>query len=174
MLPSVASGVLLAGCLLLAVSGFAKLHAPQPAAAALRAAGLPHAPAAVRVLGVAELATAGAGVALGPAGAAAVAVTYAALAAFAAHLLRRAPGADCGCLGRAGTGVTRGHVVLDASLALGAALSTLGDGLWEVARNQPLHGAPFAVLALVTARLAALVITDLAALSARPTQAVHR
>jgi hypothetical protein len=83
---------------LLLVSGGAKLHEPAAAAAALRRAGLPALPVAVRVAAVVELVVGAACLVRPAVGAPAVGALYLLFAVVTAVELRRGAG-SCGCLG---------------------------------------------------------------------------
>jgi hypothetical protein len=133
-----AAGPFAAACALLLFAGASKLRRPigtRPAAAAL---GLPASPAAVRTLGVVELAVAAAGLALGGWAAAAVAAIYVALAIAAWRLFVQAPGTACGCLGASDAPVSKTHIVVNAAAALVAVLAiaggppllAVGDSAW--------------------------------------------
>jgi hypothetical protein len=156
-----AAGPFAAACVVLAVAGVAKLRRPvgtRPAASAL---GLPATPSAVRTLGGIELFVAGAGLAVGGAAAALVAITYGALAVAAWRLLVHAPGTACGCLGVSDAPVSRAHIVVDVvagiaalgAVAGGSPLRAVGDGVGDRLAFVLLVGC---CAALVTAVLDAL------------------
>jgi len=142
--------------ILLALAGLAKLRRPRPSTEALRAAGLPAPGALVRILSVAELAVAAAGLILGGRAAAAVlAVAFLGLAGGAALGGAAAGSVACGCFGDDdGPALGRRHVVANlaaAGLCL-AAIPVAPDGLAQLASPQPelavLSGLTAAVLAL--------------------------
>ena len=131
---------LAAAALLLAPSGARKVRAPAPTHRALRVVGLPSIPAAVRLLGVIELAI-GAGVLLSASRGwtGALAVLYIEFTAFVGLALwHRAPLASCGCFGAADSPPSTAHVAIDAGLAavaiivtadpIGAPIDVLRDG----------------------------------------------
>jgi hypothetical protein len=112
--------------LLLALAGAAKLRAPQPAATALFAVGLPSHPWLVRLTGLAELALGAAClIAPGTITAALLAVAYLAFAVFVAALARTAEGVPCGCFGEGSFTATRAHAAVDVGAAALAAAVTL-------------------------------------------------
>ena len=129
MVPVELAGVIIGGlALLLGLAGYAKTRRPQATADALRSTGIPAPIAVVRVVAIAELAVAVAGLSLpGRIGGNVVAGAFAGLALGAA-LAGRGPGEPaCGCFGDA-DGPTFGprHVVtnvLGAVAAAGAALA---------------------------------------------------
>jgi hypothetical protein len=123
------TGVLIGGLsLLLGLAGFAKVRRPGPAANALRAAGVPAPHAAVRVVAIAELVAAGAGLSLpGRIGGAIVAAAFAALAVAAAVAGRTGGQVGCGCFGDAdGAPFGPRHVATNLLAAGLAAVAALG------------------------------------------------
>ncbi|MHB1928108.1 MAG: MauE/DoxX family redox-associated membrane protein [Acidimicrobiales bacterium] len=145
--------------LLLAAGGLAKLRQPADTARALRSAGLPASPGAVRAGSAAEVALA---VAAWTAPAATVAAvllgaSYVVFAAFVGLALRRRwPLATCGCLGRPDTPPTLAHVAIDAGAAA-AALAWAVGGQGPVAAAIGDGGAGVvAALAITSAALALL------------------
>lgn len=175
-------GLLGAGALLLLAAGLPKLAHPHASRTALSAARLPggrfsRSAALVRFSGGLEVAVALLVLLVGGRVAAvATAVTFLALAGFAARLLAVAPGADCGCFGGAGAPASRWHVAANCSLALAAAAAVVrppGSLVGELA-GSPALGLP---LALTTALLAVglyLVMTALPVLTAGPAPAGAR
>jgi hypothetical protein len=149
-------------CAVLAAAGAAKLRRPDPTAGALRAAGLPAGPGAVRALGVAEVALGAAGVLTGSAPVAvAIGALYLGFAAFVAASLRSGRMVQtCGCFGSPDVPATRTHVAVNlaaaavAFVAAAAAPATLADVLAE--------GAPGAVLVGLVAVAAFEVVVLLA------------
>ncbi|HYL51063.1 MAG TPA: MauE/DoxX family redox-associated membrane protein [Acidimicrobiia bacterium] len=159
------SGPFLAACALLAWSGGAKIVRPGSTSTAARAVGLPSSTAAVRAFGAVELGAACAGAAVGHAAALLVACVYAGLALVAVRLLRRAPAAPCGCLGASAAPVSRAHVALNIAAVLLAVAASSGGAPLAGITALPLAGVPFVVLVLCAARLAALTIDMLPALT---------
>jgi hypothetical protein len=152
---SLLAGPVLALAALLAFSGVQKVAAPDAAAQAMRAAGLPGTSGSAgelggRLLGLTEVSVAVAALVWGNAAtAAALAVVYAAFALFSWRLLARTGAtASCGCFGPAEAPVTRLHVALNAVAALAGAAAVVwptGDVV-AVLADQPLAGLPFVVL----------------------------
>jgi hypothetical protein len=159
------SGPFLAACALLAWSGAAKLARPRATSAAAHAIGLPSSSGAVRAFGAIELGAACAGAAAGHAGALLVTCVYAGLAVLALRLLRRAPTTPCGCLGTSNTPASRAHVAVNAGAALVALGAAFDGSPFDGIAGLPLAGVPFVVLVLCAARLAALTIDALPALT---------
>lgn len=133
----------LSAALLLAVAGIAKLWRPTFTTGALSTVGLPSAPVFVRLFAVVEIVVAID--VLGWSGIApvlALSILYAGFVVFSAVLLRRDPGASCGCFGT-GSPISPVHVVVNAAVALvtAAAVVTgtvalprlLDDGPWPPA-----------------------------------------
>ena len=158
-----AAGPFTIAALLLAAGGVAKAIAPRDTANALRALGLPGAPAIVRVGGVAEAAIgAYAIVTADRIAAALVALSYVAFAGFVALALRRdAPIATCGCFGKADTPPSVVHLVVNLGAAAAALVVAIdpGDGIGDVIGDQPLAGVPFVFLVLTGVYLAFLSLT---------------
>ncbi len=166
-----------AAALLLVVSGAAKLRTPAPVAAmiaTLLGRRLPAPSLTVRLIGLAEIATGAAVLAIGGAVPALLLVAmYSIFAAVTLRLLGRSrPGSGatrpgCGCFGRADAPVSAAHLVLDlvvVGCAVGAAVTSLprAGGVYS-------HGATAAatggVQVLLLAWLGYLSITALPALS---------
>jgi hypothetical protein len=160
------AGPFVAACALLVASGGGKLVAPGPAQAAARAAGVPAAPAVVFVFALAEIAAGGAGALLGGWAALAVAGCYVTLTLFAVLLLRRSPSTPCACLGNSRAVVGRLHVVIDVAAAAVALLAAFGPPPWAQVSGRWVAAAVFAILVACCARLAALALEALPALSA--------
>jgi hypothetical protein len=153
------AGVFFAACALLAWSGIAKLRRPGATQLAARAIGLPASRRAVRTFGTAELAVASVGAVFGGVGALFVALCFGALALVAFRLVRRAPATPCGCLGASDAPASIAHVVVNTVAALaGFAMFVAGGSPLTVLTDQPLAAAPFVVLVVCAARLAALLI----------------
>jgi hypothetical protein len=166
---SVLAGPFAAVAVLLGVAGVAKVVRPDPAAAALRAAGLPGRHVLVRGLGAGEAVVAGLALGLGDRGSAVlVAAVYAAFAAFVLRLIGRRNGAGCGCFGETDIPVGAPHVIANlvmAGVATAAAVWPAGPVVDTVA-DQPLVGLPFVVLTALCAWLAFVVLTLLPELQA--------
>lgn len=150
-----------AGLLLLA--GVAKVRRPGAPGRALVLAGLPGGTAAVRALGVGEVAVALAGLLLGGPAWALQAVVYTGFTAFVAHERTR-PSSSCGCFGEEGVPLTGLHVVVDAALAVAAGAAVLYGAPGVVAAGV-LPGAWIALpLAVVAALAVRMLLVDLPAL----------
>jgi len=167
------SGPFLAACALLAWSGGAKIVRPRSTSTAARAIGLPSSTVAVRAFGAVELGAACAGAAVGHAAALLVACVYAGLTVPAVRLLRRAPATPCGCLGASDAPVSRAHVALNIAAVLLAVAAAFGGAPLAGITSLPLAGVPFVVLVLCAARLAALTIDELPALTRASGQGGH-
>jgi hypothetical protein len=144
--------------LVLALAGFAKLRRPRPATEALRAAGFPAPAVLVRVLSVAELAVAVAGLILpGRLAAVMLAVAFVSLGVGAALGGSAAGSVACGCFGdEDGPGLGRRHVAANLlAAALGGAAAAVGPtGLSHLASR---HLA-LALISGLTALLLALAL----------------
>jgi hypothetical protein len=165
----VINGFVLVAALLLGWAGAAKAVRPDDTARALRAAGLPCPPGAVRVLAVFEVAV-GAGVLSvgGSAFNAAMAASYAVFAAFVGVALGRGWAlSSCGCFGQADTPPTPGHLIANAVFAAAAtvAAATGAAGPLSGFSHHPAQGAALALVGLVTAGLVVLALTRLPALA---------
>jgi hypothetical protein len=105
-----------------------------------------------------------------PPSASAVALSYAAFAAYVAVLrLRGGPLATCGCFGTPDTPATGVHVAVNAGLAVAAAAVAASDPsgtLVSVLANQPLHGLPLLAVSALGAWLCYLAVAVLADLRA--------
>jgi methylamine utilization protein MauE len=152
---------------LLVVAGAGKLRSTDGAQAALDAAGIRVPPAAVRLLGAAEVTVGVVAIwAPGTGSALLVALAYAGFAAFTVRLLRVAGGrVDCGCFGVSGSEVGWLHVGLNAAAAAVAAIACLtpppGAG-WILARS-PGIAIPLAIGTLGGVYAAYLAFTQLGA-----------
>lgn len=149
------TGPALVGALLLVLAGAQKLLDPTMTVGALRALGLPSSPLLVRAGSGAELALGVSAVVAGGAGLWwAVALSYAALAAFVAAALRKGTMiGTCGCFGRDETPPHASHVLLNlalAGIAAATALRAPGSILDELA-DRP--GTAVGVVALSAAAL---------------------
>jgi hypothetical protein len=155
--------------LLLLASGPAKLRAPEPTVAALRALRLgalrPFAdPRLVRTGGVAEIALASWVLAGGGrAASAALAVAYLGFAAVAARLVAVGSAASCGCFGAASAPVGRGHLAVCLGAAAAAAAATVSPvaPVRTLFTPDPVLGAATVVLAGCLAAAAYLCLTAL-------------
>jgi hypothetical protein len=143
---------------LLVVSGVAKLRNPVPTSRAARAIGLPAPPAAVRTLGLVEIAAGAIALVAGRGAALVVAALYLFLAGIALALRLRAPATPCGCLGAASAPASWTHVVLNVVGALCALTAVGSDSALARLADEPIAGIVLLVLALCTARLAVLAI----------------
>ncbi|HVJ99118.1 MAG TPA: MauE/DoxX family redox-associated membrane protein [Acidimicrobiia bacterium] len=152
---NLATGPFVAACVLLLVSGFGKVRNPGATEPALRAIGLPARPNAVRLLGVAELTVAIAGLCIGPA-ALVVAALYGALAIVAWRLYRSSPATPCGCLGATAAPVSVAHVVLNLVATVVALCSVSATSPLARLAEEPAAGIVLLTLSLLTARLAVL------------------
>jgi len=164
LIAGVAAGPFAAACLLLGFAGVMKMRRPAGTATAAAAIGLPAGRAAVRGLGALELGAATAGIAIGAWAALAVATLYLGLAVVAARLLRRAPGANCGCLGASDAPVSPAHVVVDGAAVVAAVFAAFGGSPLAAAGNNV--GVRLAFLAAIAccAWLAAQLLDALPAL----------
>ena len=175
-------GLLGAFALVLGASGVLKLKTPDPTVRAVLATKLPAAwrlagRPFVRLLAVGEILVAAMVVVAGGAIAAALlAVAYAALALVAWRLVRRAPGQDCGCFGKAGEPVSRWHVVMNL-----AGVATAAVGITRPAPSvlRQLGGSgaltvPLGVAIVIAAYLIYLVMTALPAHSALRAKVLNR
>lgn len=133
---TIAGAWIAAGLLLLA--GGAKIRRPAAPGRALVLAGLPGGVVAVRLLGAGEVLVAVLALAVGGWAWAPVAVAYGAFAVFVARERAR-PASSCGCFGEEGVPLTRLHLVVDAVLAVAAAVAAwwqapgvpdAGEGAW--------------------------------------------
>jgi methylamine utilization protein MauE len=162
---NIAAGPFTIVALLLVVGGLSKVLDPGDTAAALRGVGIPLGRVVVRIGAAAELLVGAYAAVVGDrVGAALVACSYAAFAAFVTiALVRRVPIATCGCFGKADTPPSVVHVVLDLA-AIVAAISVVVDpgvGLRDALSRQPLDGVPYLVLVVTGAYLAMLSLTAL-------------
>ena len=167
-------GLLSAFALVLAASGVLKLRSPDPTVRAVLATKLPGAwrlagRPFVRVIALGEVLVAALVlVAGGVVAAALLTVAYLSLALVAWRLVRRAPGQDCGCFGKASEPVSRWHVGMNLAGAATGALALVLPGP-SLAQELGSSGA-LAALQLIAVVLAAcliyLVMTALPAHSA--------
>jgi hypothetical protein len=164
-----AAGVYLAAVVLLGLAGAAKVRHPGDTALALRTAGLPAGRWTVRLAAGAEVALAvAAAAAPGPIPAVVVALSYLAFAAFvAAALVRRWPLASCGCLGRADTAPTAGHVAVNLGAAAAAAAWAVTGRSGPARLLAHRHGLALGVATVALTVVALVLLTDPLAQSAR-------
>ncbi|MBV9535455.1 MAG: hypothetical protein JO321_08610 [Solirubrobacterales bacterium] len=138
-------------CALLALAGFAKLHAPDSARASLALIGIHVRSVAIRVIGAAELAL-GAFAAIRPSPLTAGLVTgaYGAFMLTTLRLLAVDGSADCGCFGAASSTASRSHVILNAVACAAGIVAVVfpPPGVEWIVTRAPLIAA---VLALGTA-----------------------
>lgn len=135
-------------CALLVVAGGAKLRLPSDARSALSTVGIAVPDAAIRSLGLVEIAI-GVWAALRPSAltAALVVLLYAGFAVFVLASMRTGKRAPCGCFGAAGTEVGPVHLVLNVAgcaIAVAAAL-TPPPGLGWIAGREPLTAVSLAL-----------------------------
>lgn len=172
------TGLLSAAALVLVLAAVPKLLDPAGGRTAVGRARVPLARLlgsawGVRATAVAELLVVLSVVLVGGrVAAAAVAVTFLALAAFAWRLAAVAPGSGCGCFGSSTTPVSSWHVGTDLALAAAglAALVAPGRSLVAELAEQPLLGAPLLLLVALLASACVLLMTTLPAVlqAARP------
>jgi hypothetical protein len=158
---TLASGPYLSVCGLLLVTGAAKLRRPRATADALRAAFTVDANDGVaRAVGTSEIVIGTVAAFVGGTTAALVACTYVLLLAVASRLRRRAPDAQCGCIGARSGRVGPAHLATSAIAAIVATIYALagGDGLVGVLRGQPLAGVPFVALVATATALVVLLM----------------
>ena len=151
--------------IVLVLAGGAKLVKPHDTARALRRAGLPASPVAVRLgsgaevlIGLTALLTAD------RIAATLLTASYLAFAGFVTMaLVRHLPLSTCGCLGEPDTPPTLAHVVLDLALAAAASVSIVhpAHGAWGEMTGHP---AEAVVLLALIATAVHLVVTALSAL----------
>ena len=161
---SALAGPLFAAALLTALAGGFKLIRPDATRVALRTAGLPNGPLAVRALGSVEVVAALVVVAFGGRlGGAIVLVAYLGFAGFAAHLANRSRrSVPCGCFGSSSAPVGHLHVIVNLLLAaVGAAsIAVPTEGIAAVA-DTPAAGVPFVVFTLLLTWLLLVALTAL-------------
>jgi hypothetical protein len=168
-------GPYLVACTLLVVAGLGKSLRPSDTARALAVLAPRLSPRrlapAIRLLALAE-ALLGAAAALlpGRVPAGAVALSYAAFAAFVAYVrLRHGALASCGCFSTPDTPATWLHVVVNLGLAAAAAVVSASAPTGTLAAwlgRQPLRAGPLIVLCALAVWLTHLTLVGLARLSA--------
>ena len=168
------AGPFLIVCTILGLGGVAKLVAPLPARQALRALGIPAPIAAVRLLGLSEVALACAAFfSGGPILPMVVGMAYSAFAAFVVLMLRRDAETSCGCFGSAATPPSWLHVVVNLASA-GVAFGAIGiDSLATIVGDQPAAGVPLLCLVAVGSYGLYLLLTALPVLFAPPVERVR-
>lgn len=144
-------GPLLVFAALLAAAGVAKGIAPQAAAGALRAMGLPGTPLLVRALGAVEVAIGIWVITTGsPPAALALGAAYLGFAAFVGvALARRLPIGSCGCFGKDDTPPTWIHLAYDLS-AVAVAVLAAAQPIGSPSRWLPQLGSHAAGYLLIT------------------------
>lgn len=167
-------GALHALALLLAAAAGAKLIGPGRSVRALTLARLPSSTGLVRLLGLAEGATA---IVVLVVGGSLPALTLAAFhlgfAGFVARLRAAAgPDASCGCFGGAEAPAERIHVAVNLAAAAVAALAAVTGAPTLIATlaDQPALGLPYLALVVVAAQAVRLTLTALADLVAAQRQ----
>ena len=167
-------GLLGAFALVLAASGGLKLASPDPTAAAVLATKLPGAwrlagRPFVRLVALGEILIAAAVlIAGGVLSAALLTVAYLSLALVAWRLVRRAPGQDCGCFGKASEPVSRWHVGVNLAGAATAAVAVVVPAPSVIAalRGSGALTVPLSAAVVMAAFLIYLVMTALPSHSA--------
>ena len=163
------AGPYLIVCAILGLGGVAKLVSPQPARRALHTLRVPAPIAAVRALGLAELALAVAAALVGGAilppmvGAA-----YLAFAVFVVAMLRGGGATSCGCFGSSSTPPSWLHVAINLVSAAVAFAATSIPALGTTLSEQPGAGAPLIGLVVVGTYLSFVLLTLLPTVLAPP------
>jgi hypothetical protein len=159
------AGPFLVAALLLAAAGALKAVDPATTAGALRRAGLPVAPIAVRIGGGVEVLVGLAAIVTGAAvPAALVAVSYALFTAFViVALVRHLPIGSCGCFGKVDTPPSPVHVLVNVGAVVSAVAVAIGPGgaIGDVLADQALLGVPFLLLVATATYLVFLALTAL-------------
>jgi hypothetical protein len=159
------AGPFLVAALLLTVAGALKAVDPATTAGALRRAGLPVPPVAVRLVGACEVVVGVAAIVTGAAlPAALVALSYLLFTAFVVVALRRhLPIGSCGCFGKVDTPPSVVHVVLNIGAIVAATAVALGPGggIGALLADQELLGLPFLLLVATATYLAFFALTVL-------------
>lgn len=151
--------------LLLIVAGAGKVVRPAESGRAAEVLGLPGGASAfwARLFGAAEIGVGTAVIVFGgviPAALAAAAFSF--LAVVAWRLLHVAPAQDCGCFGRSGQPITRGHLAIDIGCAATAVIAIRWPqpGWWTVMTGaDPLIGGALAAMAVLLTWLLYEVLT---------------
>jgi uncharacterized membrane protein YphA (DoxX/SURF4 family) len=148
-LSSVLAGWLGGAALLVLVAGAGKVLDPSRTAGALRAVGWPSAAWLVRLGATAEVVLGAATLVVGgPVLAALVAASFLGFAWFVMTALQAGtPLATCGCVGQADTPPSPRHVVVDATLAVGALGAAVADAPALVEASWPTYPVAAAVAA---------------------------
>ena len=148
--------------LLLAASGVSKTLDPDPTTGAMRSAGLPGSRGVSRFLGMAEVAAAGAGIAVGGVWVGAAALLYLGFLVFTvAAVRRRLPIQSCGCFGREDTPPTMAHVVFNAVAAVMLSVTALMSESPVPWSEPPAELVLYLLFAMLGAFLAYLVMAQL-------------
>jgi hypothetical protein len=163
---------------LLAVAGATKVIRPSETAIALRATGWRWSPTAgvVRAAAMSEVAVAVLALTVaGPVPAMLVTVSYAAFSIFVTlALLRKWPLASCGCLGKADTAPSRGHVGVNVGGCLTALWWAVTGPAGVIHLLGRAHAAEVVLAALSLLAMALLVLTNPLAQGRRPVTSVPR
>lgn len=164
------AGPFLVASLLLVTAGALKAVDPATTAGALRQAGLPSAPLAVRVGGAVEVVIGVSAIVTGATvPALLVGLSYVLFTGFVLlALARRTPIGSCGCFGKVDTPPSVVHVVVNVAavvVAVGVAVGP-GGGIGDVLGHQPLLGLPFLLLVATATYAAFLALTLVPQLSA--------
>jgi hypothetical protein len=159
------AGPFLVAALLLVAAGALKAIDPAATAGALRRAGLPMPPTAVRVGGGVEVVVGLAAIVTGGTVAAAlVAVSYALFTAFVVvALVRHLPIGSCGCFGKVDTPPSPVHLLVNVGAVVSAVAVAIGPGggIRDVLADQELLGLPFLLLVATATYLVFLALTAL-------------
>ncbi len=167
-------GLLGALALVLAASGVLKLRSPDPTVRAVLATKLPGAwrlagRPFVRLVAAGEVLVAAVVLFAGGAGAAALlTLAYLSLALVAWRLVRRAPGQDCGCFGKASEPVSWWHVAINLAGAVAGAIAVVrpAPSLIHQLGSAGALTVPLTVAIVMAAYLIYLVMTALPSHSA--------
>lgn len=169
------AGPFLIICTILGLGGLAKLWAPIPARRALRAASINVPLAAVRTLGLSEVALACAAVFRGgtllPI---VVGMAYVAFAVFVLVILRVGAGTSCGCFGSASTPPSALHVIVNLASAAAAFGAAGTPGLSTTLNSGTGEGIALLVLVVVGSYTLYLLLTALPVVLALPQQQVNQ
>lgn len=162
---SIAVGPFFIAALLLVGGGVAKVVDPVDTVGALRGAGVRASSPMVRIGAMAEVAVGCFALAVGSRTAAVlVGLSYLAFTVFVARaIVKELPIASCGCFGREDTPPSVVHLGVNLCAVAAAAAVALdpGAGIADVVSEQPLAGAPFALLVCVGTYAAFVALTAL-------------
>ncbi len=163
------AGPFLIICTILGLGGLAKLWTPIPARRALRAVSVDVPLAAVRALGLAELALACAGIFSGAAIVPiVVGMAYVAFALFVVVMLRTADATSCGCFGNNSAPPSYLHVIVNLLSAAVAFGSTGFDGVVTTVGDRAGVGTALLLLVVVGVYALYLLLTALPVVLAPP------